>query len=917
MSVDPIFFLGAYVVNVSANIGWGGDSGGCTLTLVEDPDNGIIFKPPTVGTPCKFSYEGFSFGGIFTKHTYKVSVSEGRTYDVVLESPSKILDGVYIILDKWVGNIYTSDANVSNPGLNPLMTSSNGVNNVINIFGMKENIQYGGKFGGADINNVGFPIATLVDDIKKAMASGNFGSKIVYSEGTYDLDLSELSKVISKLDQYRTQSDFVTLNSLIREIVEIGLADHIFTLDGDVNNIGVITGNAVIKLKILDRSTPPDKGIVQQKIQEYLSLPDESKILSSYSIGKELTDVPTQKMLLGAPVSRYYVANRTDFLPIWGQTGTGANTQYFYGNNILDYDSMYTPIRITQDGGYDGGFTFVDTEILELRCALSDRKTWVLYHILKAIQLGQSAITIGTTYFTLNEYQKMLLGENVGPNDLIDTRAINATTLASWLYGYDTPKSNAIYLQKQIEARWNCMEQTAKSLYGSAFLVRIPFDPPGQENNFRWIKQNIDAEYSWDINVGSAWSGDFLDSINYSYFFDENSRAKMAAFYPNTPQADFSPLHSDYQLLPGGSTPAFGEECVGTAGSCEIDQNFGIRFMNSTDFIPITNPAIKVDSTGKKRKTVSNDVGFVKVTIPQVLWYDQWATQHNGFNSLCNLMLGGTYGAINVGYHNMLGFENIDVPLSPIPLIPYYIGIPQQSRRYVYGPWFAFGGENGKKGRLSVIEDAEFAPETFLSFDKMNEAAKTYVNSELADIYASESGYIELAEQPKFSIGDRLFAAGPYITSIAISINTGGMTTTYQLATWTRRNMALAKYNVDRIARSSRLNFREQKRIRDLFRPRPFANTIAPTLSMMEQVNRMNSLNYDMQGYSSPGAFGHFLNGAANAIENGNVHAGVNVQSAPFQNVARMIGLRNQEAAGQSFEQDVSPARIINVRIEI
>ena len=52
MITSPVKFFGAYVVNVNSQIAWGGDSSACSLTLVEDPDNGIKFTPPAIGTAC-------------------------------------------------------------------------------------------------------------------------------------------------------------------------------------------------------------------------------------------------------------------------------------------------------------------------------------------------------------------------------------------------------------------------------------------------------------------------------------------------------------------------------------------------------------------------------------------------------------------------------------------------------------------------------------------------------------------------------------------------------------------------------------------------------------------------------------------------------------------------------------------------
>lgn len=59
---------------------------------------------PRVGDPVYFKYGGFYFGGLFQRHSYSESVGGGRTYDIVLESPSSIMDGVQLIVGSWDGS---------------------------------------------------------------------------------------------------------------------------------------------------------------------------------------------------------------------------------------------------------------------------------------------------------------------------------------------------------------------------------------------------------------------------------------------------------------------------------------------------------------------------------------------------------------------------------------------------------------------------------------------------------------------------------------------------------------------------------------------------------------------------------------------------------------------------------------------
>ena len=112
----PMRMFNGLVQKFSCNMGWGGDSGNLQLTLIEDPDavdeNGdpdpALVTFPAVGTACYFKYHGFYFGGVFQRWTYNEG-SSGRSYDVVITTPSSLLDGVKLIVDKFQGTQYTGN----------------------------------------------------------------------------------------------------------------------------------------------------------------------------------------------------------------------------------------------------------------------------------------------------------------------------------------------------------------------------------------------------------------------------------------------------------------------------------------------------------------------------------------------------------------------------------------------------------------------------------------------------------------------------------------------------------------------------------------------------------------------------------------------------------------------------------------
>ena len=116
-SIDkPLELFNAYVQSITASASYGSDGSTCQLTLVapEDADGksldgpGKTYKPdfPALGTAIGIKWEGFSFGGVLQRYTKKRD-SSGYTWDVIIEAPAKVLDGVQVITEAFQGTAFT------------------------------------------------------------------------------------------------------------------------------------------------------------------------------------------------------------------------------------------------------------------------------------------------------------------------------------------------------------------------------------------------------------------------------------------------------------------------------------------------------------------------------------------------------------------------------------------------------------------------------------------------------------------------------------------------------------------------------------------------------------------------------------------------------------------------------------------
>ena len=262
---EPLEMFGAYVESFTSSVGYGAESSTMQMTLVEDPDNGITIKHsldggatfidgfPEVGTVCQFAFEGFEFVGIFQRYSYSQALG-GRNYNVTFESPSKILDGVQVILSGFEGTAFTGNYPFY-PSEDINFTSQ--LNNIYNPFGVKENYAWGGMFGNSDYNSVGFPVPddsnqtglagkgllTMIEEISKSMhtydnpsgasthtsvnSSGEelIGGPICYGDSKFVVDFGNLKTLVP--DFFRLKGPVKSINSIVNDCCELIVHDYV------------------------------------------------------------------------------------------------------------------------------------------------------------------------------------------------------------------------------------------------------------------------------------------------------------------------------------------------------------------------------------------------------------------------------------------------------------------------------------------------------------------------------------------------------------------------------------------------------------------------------------------------------------------------------------------------------------------
>ena len=845
--IAPTMF-GCWVQSISASVGWGGTSSTCSLRLVEDPKNDFKWTPPLdsnddvlVGAACYFQYKGFYFGGIFSRWSYGESTS-GRYYDIILESPAKLLDGVQVIMDSFEGTEYNFDDggeyNRFRPSsVNPNVTTE--VNNVYNALGHFENYTFGGIFGASDNNSAGFPVNKLLQTIELLSCpfentDAAFAHKCVFGEQEFfKIDLSEIDNIAPEF--YRISGVSQNLNGIISDVTEIVQHDYFITLEKDPNegrleapvlvmgpegkavettglqddelselwqegdDGGGIVTNPNIKVVAISKGEQPSPGIIRSLVNDF----KDREILISSSIGQELQDDTTQKMIIGGPASRLVTRDVQLAFPIWAKRPDSSyrfdrylgNTSqsYFMRRSYSVFDKRI-PIWVNP-------FSVTDyyATIFELRMARAGRNSWQTYKVFESVKNGEYddpqkapwCVDIDIDSATL----EVLAAGNRGGLYLGATKGLTSSKRFDPDYNQNFADAANEYTDRLFQA----VSTTANNFYGKMFLIRMPEEPGGQDNNIRYITEDQKWETSWDA-TDSAY--DPAVRFNDVAMFDSNGRTKTYVeweYGPNGYLRDFSSLGSNYAGYTGNMYLQ-NSDTLGTV----IPAGQGV----ASSACGIEKSAIFYEVSDENRPFVVMDAGN------QVLEYDNMTTPDFGLTVLAQYFFD-----IYVPPRNYIGpgKANTKITIPPKVIPPRSFGVAQQSNRYCWGPWI--GGD--LKGKSEVIVDESLVPETFGDADVMNQSGQSLADVGNAEMSASETGYVEIADFPSYNLAERFAGSGPYVSDMSISIDTSGFKTTYKFNTWTPQFGKLAKYNIDRIARINKASLELAQREREKITKRP------------------------------------------------------------------------------------------------
>lgn len=874
---DAPKMFGVYVSNMSVSIGWGGSGGTLQMTLVEDETNGVVLEKnaagipfygggpnsPTTGTACYFKYGSFYFGGIFQRWTYKESATGGRTYDIVLESPSKLMEGVQLIIENYNGatdqwaNQYTYGAPLFYAKNSYSTNIGDGVQhstydrgdcyNVYNLFAFWENPVYGfpyegvlGPFGGSGFNSSGMPALAILAAMTYLMnhtpVNGwggpmRFGSIDDASFTEYALNISNLEEFYRNVEvtsadlmEIRLQGPVKSVNGLIQELAEFHQFDYYYSIQPkngieQLSNGGqqiVNSSEPTIYLWIADKTKPPEPNAIRNFIQELRNKPDGQKKLMSYDLGKEFSDAVTQKFIWGGRRTRYLQYFRGNNIGGGVELSVDANTYAVWGQrvNLFGGGNVKNQPNIVGTSGQVYGSPFVTApgaiyvpdvglykcKPFEIRMALEGKESWQFWKTMEVIAGSEPNGVTNLLNSPFSATQEV-------------TKDILNLLMSGIGNSYDLICTNFARASKAWNAQLNsvgdkifaAVSAVASNSYKQDYFVPLPSENYQTAYNIYAPAQDfIDGYYmrSWSV-ASSAFIkyGTDAPAIDAS-FFDGSSKMQACVGYPSFIGRD--PMgRADLSAL--GSDYAIGVNRASGTIITKKGQPDGESFW----YTP-SNPAY--GQFAVMFKTGCQPREFDRITTPDF-----------GLTWVAQILFGIT---IPPERYIGSGKQSLQISIPPDVLDPVYFGIPQESQRFNYGPWVTLKSPKGNfspNGKAEASEITQLVPETYGSYEDLAIAGSIYAQVSTAKMNENETGSIELADMPAFNIGERFATGGPYVSGMDINATpTGGVTTTYKFNTWTPEFGKLSKYNLDRIAKINKTAWARAQKLRSEIEKPPF-----------------------------------------------------------------------------------------------
>jgi hypothetical protein len=768
----PDKFLGAFVKNISSNLGLSTSPSTASVTVVED--TGAQFEFPDVGTYHEVAAGStWKFGGVLTRYEIDIANISGRTIRINLSDPREIMKSIPVIIA---------------PGYDSIVQKINTTGcSVLDIFGAFTNT--GINLSGW--NQAGMPFERIVSALNgENILFGNtvvpVEQQIVKAFGErYVFNIDELTPRVD--GQYRINTNLTPLSNIIDDLSNRNSFDWFVESQRRSDNIIEVT------VKIIDRSVDNIDISLQGFLDQH-----ENQVITATS-GVELRNELSCLALQGASVE-----NMTKV-------------------SILGLANE--PVDLTVEGGINN--YKMDEE--EMRAVLQGRTAWeiwlglqrdfttVSYTFKGPKKDGDTGAVIPGSTSTTTRKAKVSRGgfSRYGSNftDAFVNEMAALSKLAEQV-GQQIPfkPQRVTYIAKAGDSQreivgkvFSKLESHAKATYGKRFVHNDIGDEVIQSV---WTR---DAVALGDTNTFQT------NADPNSYFRQEDGRTRAYVEF------SIEQAGGAFSLGLNNLTNLFGDQNIFNKIT-----RFGTTFSNRSsrdDAIVVLDLVNNFDPQGAliDIKDVSNYV-YKEAQSPfatvKTSLYVSCTVNKDGVVVLPGGIFESTPSSnemlraaiISANKENDKGEEDVQAKLLRFfgntnslwgmhgrAFQPDFVFVPTRSRTLRYGPVFSEELGASAQGKLQIIQDDGFSPWEFGSISLMINAMQLKVNNATSLQKEAFSANIQVEGFPQFNIGDSL-EKNSNINSITMSFGDGGVKTSYSLQTYTRKFGEISKEDWARLA---------------------------------------------------------------------------------------------------------------------
>ena len=789
--INEMKFMGCDVVDFSASAGWNSQLTEVTITTAGCPDCTI---PNVVGSLHTFTAEGFSFTGLLQSWNKSSDSSGNPIYVYKLVSPHPILDYTQVIVAEYQGGVQ-------------------GVGNIANVYGFMEsmggncapvvfdNTEFGapaGGFGFANSTGRGMPWPKVKMGLQALLGSGggsSFCAGFGFGGVACTLDISSLPLTSMS---YRIAGPTLSLSDLINQICEDGGCDWYAHFIGHT-----------IKISVISRSEAPVLGV----ISDFVS--GNTKIRSS--IGRELRAETHSAMIAGGQKRQYYpCTDKTRMTHFWGWDADGKliQAQHIGGELGWQVNLDFRKINIALTNKFPTDFCIVGEN--ELRAAMGNYESF-LANVGSQAKAGEDC---GDSDSCLAKYLTCTLGVKAPIKDVNLDNAVDhvGCTVEADISG---EVDNSKVRDAKIIHTW--LQSYASDFYGKQFLVSFPLDTVICRAEDPETKQIL---YSDQVSTEGAWpvSDDILGlelgTDESDLFRDDSGKAQ--------PLIKFKVEDINTKVLSVGDFIS-DDDYIWVKASVDADWVFGSPLGDPPNTMVCALLQLSAPLVDKK-----NELGALESNSVVDVF------EMNG-----ELVLSPSVSSAS----DKLGAqaETVRSLGPPAATEPEAIGVPMKSNVNTYGPWWALAGINPGCTRFDI--DEGLVPWEYGGPTYMNLAGKAKVDGAVTYQYSADRGSVTVPGLPTLNLGSNLMSAGggggdggsssqthsmggevfsfptfsntmhagAVISNIQVTVGAGGVTTTYEVTSFTPVYGRFSKNNASRLKQigMNRLRANREMRARD------------------------------------------------------------------------------------------------------